>query len=608
MRDKYSNIVILLIVFVAGYFIFWYPQYVFAYDNFGFYFFLPNLFIYKNFGHIDLSLLNQINEQYNLSYTLYQFSKVESGNIVDRFPIGMAILVAPFFFTGHLMALLSNYPADGFSQPYQWSILASGLFYLAIGFYFTKKVLKFFFSDKTTAVILFVFFFGTNIFFFSAMGNHFPHVYLFTLYALLLYFTIAWHKTTKRKYAVWLGIVFGLILSSRNSEIIAVFIPLFWGVYDRRSLFAKINLLKKEYRQILLLIAFTFLALLPQLVYWWSATGSPVFYAYDDAGSGLNLLKPRFFWVLFSYRKGWLLYSPLMVLSVLGFYFLWKKQKEIFFPIIVYFLINLYLIASFSSLISYGFRAFVHSYAVLIIPFGFSVSFLTHQKKWFVYLLGLLIPLIFFINIFQAWQLGTGILNGRRMTKEYYWSVFLKNKVESEDKKLLLIERYYDGKDRLSNEEEFNKRVLYYNSFENPSNEFLKQYGSLRSSSGNYSYYLDENTEYIAGYEQKMSSITKNYYAWFRISLKVYPLDNPHESNIKVVVGITHKGDIYKYRTVDISDYPDYDEPNRWYTLSIDYLTPELRSSSDYLNVYIWNQGKNKAYLDEFKVEALTVD
>ena len=608
LKNKYSTGVLFVIAFVTAFLIIRFPQYVFTYDNLGFYYYLPNLFIYKNFAHIDMPTLEQINDQYSLTYTFYQFSKVESGNIVNRFPIGLAILISPFFIIGHLIALLTAFPADGFSLPYQWAILSSGICYSFIGFYFARKLLRFYFDDKITAIILLVFFMGTNIFLFVALGNHFPHVYLFTLYILLIYFTILWHKKRKKKYAVWLGILLGLIVTARYSEVFAIFIPLFWGVYNRKTLEEKFVLLKCEYKQVIWLVVLGLLAVFPQILYWWSATGSPVYFGYDDAGSGLNLFSPRFAWVLFSYRKGWLLYSPLMALSLVGFYFLWKKQKEAFWPLLLYFFITFYLIASFSTLVSYGFRAFIHTYAILLLPFGYSISYLLQQKKWILIGCGVLILGISYINIFQAWQFRTGVLHGHSMTKAYYWRVFLKNSFELEDRELLLIERFYDGIDRFKNEERFNRQTLYYNSFEQPGGSVEENYIANEVSAGQYSFYLDENIEYFSHYEKKISSITKEYYAWFRVSMNIFPLDLPQESKIKIVVFMTYKGQIYKYKTVDISDDISHIEANKWYTISIDYLTPELRTKNDNFNVYIWNQGKNRAYIDELMIESFTVD
>ncbi|MEZ5083166.1 MAG: hypothetical protein R2750_06930 [Bacteroidales bacterium] len=608
MKNKLSNIVVLLIVFIAGILILRFPLYVFTFDNLGFYYYLPNLFINKSFVTIDMSLLQQINEHYHLTHTYYQFSKLEDGNFINRFPIGMSVFVFPFFVIGHLFALFTGYPADGFSLPYQWSVLASGVFYIALGFYFIRKAMRFYFDDRTTAIILMTFFLGTNIFYFVCFGYHFPHVYLFTLYALLVYFTIVWHKTQSRKYAAWIGIILGLIMISRYSEIFALLIPLFWGVYNKETYYVKINLLKKEYKQLFIIIAFAAISALPQIIYWWSATGQPVYFAYDDAGSGLNLLKPRFWWVLFSYRKGWLLYSPLMVLSLAGFILLWKKHKEAFYPIFLYFILNFYIIASFSTLISYGFRAFIHIYAVLLIPFGLSVSYILKRKKWVVVLSGFLVSVLIFINIFQAWQFSTGIIDGTRMTGAYYRQVFLKKDITQEDRELLLIERHFDGIDRFRNEEQYNRKILYFNSFEQPDGPHLKNYQNGESSAGEYSFLIDEKTEYFSHYEKRMSFITNDYYAWFRVSMKIFPLELPRETNIKIVVGITHKGKIYKYRTIDISDYKEYSEPNKWYTISLDYLTPELRSKNDNFNVYVWNMGRNKAYIDELMVEVFTID
>ncbi|MCD4698406.1 MAG: hypothetical protein K8S16_19445, partial [Bacteroidales bacterium] len=337
-------------------------------------------------------------------------------------------------------------------------------------------------------------------------------------------------------------------------------------------------------------------------------TGKPVYFAYTDAQSGLNLSRPRFAWVLFGYRKGWLLYSPLMILSVLGFIGLYNKQRKIFYAVFIFFFLNLYLIASFSTLVSYGFRAFIQSYAVLIIPFGYSIQYLFSQKKWLIIPGSILLLAIFYLNIFQSWQFRAGILHGQRNTKAYYWKVFLKKSFEPEDRELLLVRRFHDGVDKFQEEEKFTKRTLYYNSFEAPSNWQWKKYRYSPVSAGSYSFLLDSTIQYLAGLEKKYSDITDNYYSWFRVSLDVFPFSAPEECDVRLVIGITYKGDIYKYRSVSIADEIYNAKANQWTTISLDYLTPEIRTRNDYLNVYIWHRGKKEACIDAFRVDAFTVD
>jgi len=609
MKNKLSAISLIVISVTIIIAVFKYPQSnIFAYDNFGFYMHLPNTFVYHDITLKDISIIEQINNKYNLTPTFYQLDRLENGNTIDRFFMGISILILPFFFIGHIIALIFGYNIDGYSEPYQWAIIFSGIFYAITGFFFLRKIILKFLNDLSASVTLIVFFYGTNIFFFSTLGNPFPHVYLFTLYALLIYYTILWHENHKIKYACIIGLVLGLLIVSRPSEIISIFIPLLWGIKDKKSLVEKWELLKNEKKQLFYVFLFTFIAGLPQIIYWLIVAHKPVYFPYTDPQSGLNFLGPRFAWVLFSYRKGWFVYSPLMLLAISGLILLYKKQKRIFFSVFVYLFLNLYLIACFSSLVSYGYRAFIQSYAILIIPFGFCIDFLINQKRWIKGIAAIILIGFFIINIFQAWQIKMGILHGSRTTRDYYRAVFMKKRIDPEHYDLLLIERSYDGVDVFKNEKKYNKHTLLNLSFDNPEKGKEKHYDTNYVCTGSYSLRMDSSFIYSPGLQIKYKDITNKYYAWIRASVNVYPLTPLEQSEALLVVAFTHNGKNYKYRTASILNEKYNVELNKWNKISIDYLTPEVRSKNDKLTVYIWYRGKKEIYIDDLVVESFTLD
>lgn len=608
MKDRISIFVFLFIILVMTAMVVRFPLWIFAYDNLGFYMYLPQFFIYHDIGLTDFDVMRHINDQYNLTYTFYQFEFLPNGQVVDRFLAGIAILLTPFFLLGHLYALLSAFPADGYSEPYRWAIIFGGIFYAAWAFWLIRKILLKLFNDTTVALILIVFYLGTNIFFFTSLGNPLPHIFVFALYAALFYYTIRWHESFKWQDAARIGLSLGLLMITRPSEIIALIIPLVWGVYSKSTLRAKWELIIRHKKQIGVLILFTIVIGLPQLIYWLKVTGSPVYFPYTDAQSGMNLLQPRFFWVLFSFRKGWFLYTPLMLIIIPGFVILYQKHRPWFYAIFIYSFVNLYLIASFSSLVSYGFRAFIQSYTVLIIPFGLAIDFFFKQKIWIKILKLILIIGFVYLNIFQSWQWRSGTFDGTRMTGSYYWRVFLKNGFEPEDRDLLLIARPADGIDHLKNDTAYHHRIIYYQNFEFPEAGKEKNYTQDTASNGQYAFVMDSLTEYYTGLEKKYNQISQNYYCWFRVSVKLFPEFPLGECDTRLVVGFTYKGKVYKYRAVSIQDEVYGAKLHEWNAISMDYMSPEMRSRDDKLIVYIWHRGKKKILIDELKVEAFTLD
>ena len=69
-----------------------------------------------------------------------------------------------------------------------------------------------------------------------------------------------------------------------------------------------------------------------QLGYWKYTSGKFIInpYGASNAGEGLELLNPHLLEVLFSFRKGWFIYTPLMLFTLVGFKELYKNNKVLF--------------------------------------------------------------------------------------------------------------------------------------------------------------------------------------------------------------------------------------------------------------------------------------
>src|SRR5205085_4794981 len=116
-----------------------------------------------------------------------------------------------------------------------------------------------------------------------------------------------------------------------------------WNVYDKESLQKKIELARTHLPQIILLVAFAFIPFIPQMIYWKYITGSWIFFSYQHT-EGFDFLQPHIFKVLFSFKKSWFIYTPMIIFAIIGILQLRKYNKPIFFAILVFFLANFYLL------------------------------------------------------------------------------------------------------------------------------------------------------------------------------------------------------------------------------------------------------------------------
>jgi hypothetical protein len=578
------------------------PGNILSWDVFGYYLYLPLKFIYHNLALKDFSVIHAIIGKYNNTATFYQAMQLPDGSYVMKYTMGLSFFYAPFFFIGHLIAKIFNFPADGFSLPYQFSIFIGGIIYSLIGIWALSKVLLRFFNGKTVVLILITIVFGTNYLVHITMygQNAISHNYLFTMYALILWLTILWHESYKLKYIIFLGIVCGFTILSRPSEIVCLLIPALWSVTNFNSLREKLRMLFLYKKQIILFAVLLFVIGMFQLVYWKIITGKFLYYSYGgNAGEGFEFFKPYIMKVLFSFRKGWLIYTPVMVFAILGFYNLFRKNKPIFYALLIYFIANLYIISSWSCwwyAQSFSQRALIPSYPIMAIVLGYFLDWINEKTRVFRVIVYVLLACFTILNIFQTIQFHYGIIDGDRMTKKYYTCVFGKMKVSENDRKLLLIKRSFDGSEYFNNENAYNCKLLKKLDFENSEKK-----DSTQHYSGKYSFKLDSLSIFSPTIESPYYELTNKGHAWIRVTAYIFPTRDVSIDPFSLVVHFVHNGWPYKYYTFDS---PKMNlELNKWNRISFNYLSPEVRRNRDYLKVYFWNRGKGIFFIDDLQVE-----
>ncbi|NOU46764.1 MAG: hypothetical protein HOO86_06855 [Bacteroidales bacterium] len=603
-------IVVWMLIILLGILKFSYLQTnILSYDYFGLYLYLPATFIYHDPAISDISWLEQINATYHNTPMFYQLQTLGDLHLI-RFFCGMAILLSPFFFLGHFIALLTAYPADGFSFPYQLSMAIAAFFYVALGLWFARKILLKYFDDKTTVITLISVYLGTNLLFWTTFDAGAPHTILFTLYTILIWFTIKWHERPRKSSAIIIGIILGLIIVSRPSEIIAILIPMCWNISGKESFLNKIRMVWKYRFHVILLGTAAFLMGLPQMAYFYHYTGKIFLSTYTDPQSILDLWNPRFAWVLFSYRKGWFVYAPLMVFSVIGLWWMVKRKITLALPVILFFLINLYIIASFTSLISFGYRAFIQSYALMMIPLGFGVSYL-RNRGIYIRTISLVILIFFmFFSLIQVWQIKDEVIHATRMTREYYWKIFGKTKASMDDKKLLMINPFLDDEtgNKLVDSLKYSKSILAFIDMNQPL-KGLEKFQKLKGDTDTIDKCFETgiDMQFSPSVKIPYEQITNKDHFWARVSFAYKSDSIVNPSELVLVVTFTYRGKVkanygipYKYRYFEIPF--DMAKVGSWQNFTIDYLSPEVTTYQDRFETYVLNKGKAKVQIDDFKV------
>lgn len=192
-----------------------------------------------------------------------------------------------------------------------------------------------------------------------------------------------------------------------------------------------------------------------QLAYWKYASGHWLVYSYED--QGFSWLKPHVKNYLFSYRTGWLVYTPMMLFAIIGLVPLFKRRLH-FWAVAVFSLLNLYIVMSW-DIWWFGGRAMVQSYAVWAFPFAAFLESLdtARWKKWAVYPL---FAVFIYYNLWWTHQAHRGgLIDPYNMTKGYFWAVVGRFSTEPETIKL------YDTSELFRGERQ-NVKLIYQNDFE----------------------------------------------------------------------------------------------------------------------------------------------
>tara|TARA_B100000809_G_scaffold84190_2_gene82595 strand:- start:4319 stop:5698 length:1380 start_codon:yes stop_codon:yes gene_type:complete len=418
--------IIILLVFISTYTIFNMKHWdkedrVIVWDVVDYYGYLPATFIY---GDVTLEYPNKNYKEYKHTFW---FHKTDKGSNVFKMSMGMSILYSPFFFMAHAYSSVTESISSGFSPPYRFAICISGIFYFVLGLIFLRKLMRNFFSENIVAITLLFIGLGTNLFYYVVIGVGMPHNYLFGLFSVALYFVFKWYKKPSFALSGVLGFLLGLVVLVRPTMILVLTSALFFEVNSIQLLKERIFFYKNHILKIVTIILFSILTWVPQFIYWKIVTGSFIYYSYTDQGFFFD--DPQIFNLLFSFRNGWLLYSPLMIFSLLGLLLMFVKKEKLSFGLTFTIVLYVYVMScwwvwwfggSFSS------RTMIDILPLLALGLAYFIKQLFQTNRRFKKSILTLMFLIVGFNLFQIRQAHEGLLHHDSMTKEAYSKIFFK--------------------------------------------------------------------------------------------------------------------------------------------------------------------------------------
>ena len=547
-------------------------------DGKGYYLYLPAIFI-------DQNLSNQtIDERFILDF---------DGRGANKYYAGTALCMLPFFLIACIIALVFGIEVTGYSAPFEFLIGFAALFYFIAGLVFLSKLLKQFQLNKTSSSLTLIFIaLGSNLFNYVFVEPAMSHVYSWCFISGFIYFIKAFldENNTRKLFlsAVFLGVV---VLIRPINGIVILSIPFLIQQPDHLRRFFQVRLI--------FISAAIVLSISPiQLLLWKVQTGNYLLHSYKN--EGFYFTKPELWNCLFSFRKGLFVYSPIILVALLGSLVFWKKNRFAFFAFASFFLILLYLISSWWNWYygpSFGQRAFVDFYAVLAIPLAFTIEKIQQANCRKIVLI--ICSMCVFLNLIQTYQYNKQILSSWDMNFQKYAYVFLKTSVQ--------YENCLGGNNDMPLYNEIRKSIFsLHDDFEKlPSNAKVctrvdKQHGRVCDYSD-----CEYNLLFTILANQSFLS-EKGLFA--EIQLDRFELEKHGFNEAFFVIEYQNKfGEIYFNYTFKLNDYPRELFSN-WETYNYSVELKKIKSPNDIIRMYVWNQSKARFYLDNVQIELFSIN
>lgn len=310
-------------------------------DGFGYYLYLPAVI----HGDFSFGFIEGWEHPFELKEVV--------GGMIDKYPVGVAILESPFFFLAHVVCLLKDaltgsMTATGYSNLYQYMVLFGGVFYWIVGTILLYKLLERYlgFSKRVSLLTCIVITYGTNLFHYASYDACFSHVYSYFLFNLFLFY-LCWYEkreqegTNKLRHTCVFGLLAGLIFLCRNTNVVFVITYIFYGVRNWETLKQRFMTILKPKRAVPIVLT-GIVTLLPQLLYWHAATGHWFVYSYG-ADEPFYWLAPQIGNFLFSVRKGLFFWSPVLLLAVVGILAAYKSRKQLYVGLVIFLVLIIYI-------------------------------------------------------------------------------------------------------------------------------------------------------------------------------------------------------------------------------------------------------------------------
>lgn len=390
-------------------------------DAKGYHAYLPALVVHHDLHFGFMGLADSLGSNPALHY---EYRTAPTGDTINKYWCGTALMQAPFYLAAHGMLKAAGREAPGHGKPYVMAVCVAAIAYALLGLWAVGRLLAAWeVEERWRAWTLVALMLGTHLFYYTIVAPGMSHVYSFALLALLLLAGQRWAAGGGSRWILALGVLLGLLVLVRPVNGLAVLaLPVVGGGW--RSWSGRLRTLGTRLPALLAATALgAGIAGLQPLVYkvstghWWVDS---------YPGEHFQWTYPHPVDMLFSYRKGLFVYTPLCALALVGLPPLWRRCRPQAVAWLCFMLLLTYVLSSWWNWWyggGFSARPFVEYLPLFALPLGLALQ--TVRRPWRRVLVTAMVLLIALCQV-QTYQARYFRIHYEEMDRERYWDEFLR--------------------------------------------------------------------------------------------------------------------------------------------------------------------------------------
>ncbi|MGA8221483.1 MAG: hypothetical protein WB780_07485 [Candidatus Acidiferrales bacterium] len=350
----------------------------------------------------------------------------KTGHVENYFPVGPALLWAPFLMVTHLAVLAvhhidSSVVVDGYSRPYLMTMALATALYGFLGLWISFRLARSYFEERWALWATIAIWLASPLLAYMYVDPAWPHAHSAFTVALFFWY---WDRTRgTRTGTQWLvlGLISGLMLDVYFASGVFLMVVLlecmraYWHAWRERERASVAVTTWSLHRSQFIYAAGALIAFLPTLAARQVIFGNPLGLG-NYSNMAWNWTSPAFWGVLFSSSHGALLWTPVLIPAVIGLILFMRREPWTGGIWLSAALAYYYLIAVlpwWDGSISFGSRYFISLTPLFVL--GLAGAF-SGFAKWIgnaqagVQRVAFLTVLLAIWNIGLLFQWGTGMI------------------------------------------------------------------------------------------------------------------------------------------------------------------------------------------------------